>query len=95
MNPYAQILTTAFEAESGLKVKRAFITEDEEIIVLTDDGRKWVMLVGSDDDGFYFHHDTGNEPDESTEVVVFDYPQGWIDLESDGTTEWPTEVEGS
>jgi hypothetical protein len=77
MNIYAQIIKREFEAATDVPARRVLFTENEEIVVLTPRDR-FVMTIGSDDDGFWFRSDnTGC-------VIEFAFPQDWLDLEADG-----------
>lgn len=49
----AAILKKDFERKSKLNVTEVWWTENEEILV-TADGRSFIMYIGSDDDEFYF-----------------------------------------
>lgn len=86
MNIYAQIIKREFEAATDVPVLSVIMTEDEEIIVRTPTDR-FVMTIGSDDDGFRFRSDNCGS------IIEFAYPADWLALEADGTTEWPTENE--
>ena len=81
MNPkYPEILEREFRKAANLpddaQVSVKFT--DDETIVVTVNGAKWTMVIGSDDDYFWF------QLENSDQQVRFDFPQDWLDLEENG-----------
>lgn len=84
LNPkYPEIIEREFRKAADVPIGTRIVVdfpEDEEVINVYVDGIHWVMHVGSDDDNFYFIN-------ELEDVLEFDFPQDWIDLEESGPWE--------
>jgi hypothetical protein len=81
INPkYNEILEREFRKAAKLEATDKVIVDfpEEEIIVVTVNGKKWTMEIGSDDDNFWFHDEAGQD------VVSFDFPEDWTEIEENG-----------
>lgn len=76
MNKFKLILKHDFEAASGLTVSDIFCGDEEVIHVMTNDG-EYTMLIGSDDDDFYFTSENGR-------TVRFEFSAEWLEGEQRG-----------
>jgi predicted nucleotidyltransferase len=80
INPkYPEIVAREFRKAKKLADDVSIDVEftDDETIIVSYPGERYVMTIGSDDDYFWFHNEKNDD------VVSFDYPSDWIELEED------------
>jgi hypothetical protein len=70
---YAEIVEREFRKAKKLENDVSIDVEftDDETIIVSYPGERYVMTIGSDDDYFWFHNEKNDD------VVSFDYPEDW------------------